>query len=78
MEVERFLKMLSFYNGQVFLCSLRAQFSKNHFTNNKLIIRIYAHQGISISNFVDKSCKMIKYKRLSLSFDDWEWKGSYE
>jgi hypothetical protein len=32
--------------------------------------------GIYISNFVDKSCKMRKYKQPLLPFDDWE--GSYE
>jgi len=33
---------------------------------------------ISISKFVDKSCKMKKYKQLPLPFDDWKMKGSYE
>ena len=32
--------------------------------------------GISISNFVNNSCKMKEYKQLLLPFDDWE--GSYE
>ena len=31
---------------------------------------------ISISNFVDKSCRMKKYKQPLSPFDDWE--GSYE
>jgi hypothetical protein len=34
--------------------------------------------GISISNFVDKSCKMKKYQQLPLPFDAWRGKGSYE
>jgi len=32
--------------------------------------------GISISNFVNNSCKMKEYKQLLPPFDDWE--GSYE
>ncbi len=32
--------------------------------------------GISISKFVNNSCKMKEYKQLLLPFDDWE--GSYE